>query len=102
LVLPLALLVLAGCTTPPATAQTRTAHGVLLEVQSPGIQQVERFTLRTDDGQELTFVAAPNFNAGASHAMTPGHMRQHMAMADPVTVTYREENGALIALSATD
>jgi hypothetical protein len=77
-------------------------RGVLLDVVSPSIQRVDRFNLRTDDGRELTFVAAPEFNAGAAHAMTPGHMRQHMALADPVLVTYREENGALIALSATD
>ena len=82
--------------------RTQTARGVLLDVVSPSIQQVDRFTLRTDDGQVLSFVAAPDFNAGATHVMTPGHMRQHMALADPVVVTYREENGALIALSATD
>jgi hypothetical protein len=29
-------------------------------------------------------------------------MRQHMALAEPVTVTYREEGGSLVALSATD
>jgi hypothetical protein len=29
-------------------------------------------------------------------------MRQHMALADPVTVTYRDEGGRLVALSATD
>jgi hypothetical protein len=77
-------------------------HGVLLSVESPSIQRVERFTLRTDDGQELLFSAASDFNSDASHAMTPGHMRQHMALADAVTVTYREENGRLVALNATD
>ena len=78
------------------------ARGVLLDVVSPGIQQVDRFTLRTDDGQLLSFVAAPDFNAGATHVMTPGHMRQHMALAEPVTVIYRDDGGVLIALSATD
>ena len=86
----------------PPTGQTLTARGVLLDVVSPGIQQVDRFTLRTDDGQLMSFVAAPDFNAGATHAMTPGHMRQHMALGDPVLVTYREDNGTLDALSATD
>ena len=96
------VLLLAGCSTPPATAQTQTVRGVLLDVVSPSIQQVDRFTLRADDGRELLFTAAPNFNQNVSHVMTPGHMRQHMAMADPVTVTYRQENGSLIALSAVD
>jgi hypothetical protein len=95
------LLTVAGCSRAPAT-QTQTARGVLLDVVSPSIQQVDRFTLRTDDGQLLNFVAAPDFNAGATHVMTPGHMRQHMALAEPVLVTYRLDNGVFIALSATD
>jgi hypothetical protein len=92
-------LLLVACTPP---AQTHTARGVLLAVDSPSIQRVERFTLRTDDGQVLDFSAAPDFNSGASHAMSPGHLRQHMALAEAITVTYREENGRLIALNATD
>jgi hypothetical protein len=98
----LALLVSVGCAAPPAAAATQTARGVLLSVESPSIEKVDRFTLRTDDGQVLDFVAAPNFNQGATHIMTPGHMRQHMALADPVVVTYQVENGALVALNAVD
>jgi len=96
------VLVLTSCAAPTATAQTQTAQGVLLDVVSSSLQKVDSFTLRTDDGRELTFVPAPNFNADATHAMTPGHMRQHMALADPVRVTYQEQNGQLIALSAVD
>jgi hypothetical protein len=92
------LVLLAGCATP----QTQTVRGVLLDVVSPSIQQVDSFTLRAEDGRELAFVTAPNFNQGATHVMTPGHMRQHMALADPVIVTYREDNGKLVAVSATD
>ena len=29
-------------------------------------------------------------------------MRQHMALGDPVTITYRAEGATLIALNATD
>jgi len=78
-------------------------RGVLVDVQSRSLQQLDSFTLRTDAGQELTFTPAPTFNQGVSHAMTPGHLRQHMALADPVTVTYRDDgSGQLVALSATD
>jgi hypothetical protein len=97
------VLLTVACTTPATTAAgSQTIRGVLLAVESPGIQQVDRFTLRTDAGEEMTFVTAPDFNAGATHVMTPGHMRQHMALADPVLVTYREENGRFVALSAAD
>jgi len=98
----LALVVGCSAAASQPQAKTLTARGVLLDVVSPGIQQVDRFTLRTDDGQLLSFVAAPDFNAGTTHIMTPGHMRQHMALADPVIVTYRDDNGVFIALSATD
>jgi hypothetical protein len=80
----------------------QSARGILLDVEAPSIQKVDSFTLRTDDGQELHFETAPNFNEGVSHVMTPGHMRQHMALADPVVVTYREDNGRLVALTAMD
>jgi hypothetical protein len=101
-VLGLVLLLLAACSAPPATTQTHTVRGVLLDVESPGIQKVDGFTLRSDDGQELHFSTAPDFNQGVAHLMTPGHMRQHMALGDPVEVTYRDENGEHVALSAVD
>jgi hypothetical protein len=91
--------VLVACAPAP---QTQTARGVLVDVQSPSLQRVDSFVVRTDDGRELEFTPAPDFNTGLQHAMSPGHMRQHMALADPVTVTFRQENGKLIALSATD
>ena len=100
----LAAIVLSACgvASPPSAAQTHTVRGVLLDVEAPSIQKVDSFTLRTDDGQELHFVTAPNFNEGVTHLMTPGHMRQHMALADPVEVTYRNDNGTLVALTAVD
>jgi hypothetical protein len=93
--------VLVACAPAPQT-QTQTARGVLIDVQSPSLQRVDSFVVRTDDGRELEFAAAADFNAGLQHAMSPGHMRQHMALADPVVVTFRQENGKLVALSATD
>src|SRR5207248_10406197 len=96
------LVLLIGCSTPAAPSETGVVRGVLLDVEAPTIQQVDSFTLRTDQGQELHFVTAANFNQGVSHLMTPGHMRQHMALADPVEVTYRDDNGTLVALSAVD
>jgi hypothetical protein len=100
--IPLLLALLLAAIACVAPAPTRTAHGVLLSVESPSLQKVDRFTLRTDDGQELDFIVASDFNQGAAHLMTPGHMRQHMALAEPMTVTYREEGGQLLALNAVD
>ena len=90
-----------------AATPTHTLRGVLVDVQSRSLQQLDSFTVRADDGRELTFTPAATFNSGVtsgeSHSMTPGHMRQHMALADPITVTYRDDGaGHLLALAATD
>jgi len=71
-------------------------------VQPRRVEQGLCWTVRFRDGRELHFTAASNFNQGVSHQMTPGHMRQHMALADPVEVTYRDDKGTLVALSAVD
>jgi hypothetical protein len=92
----------AGCSAPPAAAETHVVRGVLLDVEAPSIDKVDSFTLRTDAGEEMHFITAPNFNQGIAHLMTPGHMRQHMALADPVVVTYRQDNTTLVALDAVD
>src|SRR5258707_15772442 len=81
---------------------TSTLRGVLLQVAAPSLTQVDSFSVRDDAGQVWDFRAASDFNAGATHVMTPGHMRQHMALGDPVTITYRAEGSTLIALSPTD
>jgi hypothetical protein len=95
---------LSACTfTPQPPVPTYVVRGVLLDVVAPSIQKIDSFTLRSDDGEELHFVAAPNFNQGVAHQMTPGHMRQHMALADPILVTYtKEPDGTLVALNAAD
>jgi len=88
-----------GCTRAPSLSSVR---GVLVEVDAPSLREVDTFRLRDNAGQVWEFHATADFNAGASHPMTPGHMRQHMALADPITVTYRADGGALVAVSAAD
>lgn len=89
-----------GCSPAPGR---ETVRGIVVDVDGVSLQRLAGFTLRTADGQELVFKAAPGFNAGVAHAMTPGHLRQHMALAEPVEVIYqRASDGTLLALSATD
>src|SRR5438067_3455696 len=96
----LAVAMTAACTTP--TPPSASVRGVLLDVEAPSLTQVDTFSVRDDHGKVWDFHAAPDFNAGATHVMTPGHMRQHMALGDPVTITYRSEGSTLVALAATD
>lgn len=80
----------------------KAARGILVQVEGSGLEHVASFRLRLENGDELTFLPAAEFNAGTAHAMSPGHMRQHMAMADPVEVRFRQEGDQLLALSVTD
>lgn len=75
---------------------------MLLQVAAPSLTQVDSFSVRDDAGQVWNFRAAADFNTGATRVMTPGHLRQHMALGNPVTITYRGEGSSLIALSAID
>jgi hypothetical protein len=95
-------MLLAACQS-PSKAATQTVRGVLIAVDSHALQSFESIELRTDDGQELTFRPAPDYvPGGGAQPMTPGHMRQHMALADPVLVTYRQEGDQLLAVTITD
>ena len=91
-----------GCNSAPAPTPQPTVRGILLEVDAPSLTQLNTFSLRDDTGRIWEFRAAADFNVGATHPMTPGHMRQHMALADAITVTYRADGDTLIALDATD
>jgi hypothetical protein len=95
------VLLLAACQ--PSAAPTRTVTGILIGVDSSGLSQLSGFTLRDADGTVYDFTPAPTFNQGVEHVMSPGHMRAHMALAVPVTVTYQTApDGSLTALSAVD
>ena len=102
LLVPIVLVLMNVIACSPSAPPASTLRGVLLQVAAPSLTQVDSFSVRDDAGQVWDFRAAADFNAGATHVMTPGHMRQHMALGDPVTITYRAEGATLIALSATD
>lgn len=84
-----------GCSAPSATAK-----GIVVDVRSTSVTAIESFRLRTVDGRELEFlVGSLELDGGAFPA---GHLREHMALAEPIEVSYRQENGASIAYRLTD
>ena len=89
------ILLIASCGPAP-----QTAAGYVIDVKSTGLTEIQSFTLRTTDGQELLFqVGALELDGGAFPA---GHLREHMALNAGVAVAYREENGARIAYRLVD
>jgi hypothetical protein len=72
------------------------ARGLITNVQARSIVEAEAITLRTEAGQELTL--------RVDHAVdvTPGHLREHMTLAEPVLVTYEQTPDGLLATRIDD
>jgi hypothetical protein len=70
--------------------------GLVVEMQAASILQIASFTLRTNDGTLVELVVEGDVGITASH------LREHMALADPVTVTVRYADGLTIATQVQD
>ena len=91
----LTVVALAACGPAP-----QTVAGFVIDVKSTSLTQVQSFTLRTQDGQELVFrVGRLELDGGAFPA---GHLREHMAFNQAVAVAYREEDGERVAYRLAD
>lgn len=94
LLLTLAVLI-AACGPAPTTVA-----GFVVDVKSTSLTEVDSFTLRTPEGEELLFrVGALELDGGAFPA---GHLREHMALNQAVAVAYRTENGERVAYRLVD
>lgn len=71
-------------------------QGLIVDMQAASFVQIASFTLRTDDGELIEMVCQGDVG------ITPGHMRDHMALADPVSVPVRYEGSKVIALRVDD
>ena len=89
------LLLLGGC-----GQSAKTEDGFVIDVKATSLTQVDSFTLRTPEGEELVFrVGRLDLDGGAFPA---GHLREHLALAQPVAVGYHEENGERVATRLVD
>ncbi len=79
---------------------TGTATGIVITVDQASVTTVRSFTLRTNDGQEIVFSVGTLDLSG--EAFPANHLREHMAIAEPVSVEYRTEGAALVAIRLTD
>jgi len=85
-----AALLLGGGAPPPVPsppADAPTIDGVVIAVDAASLTDVRSFTLRTQDGRQMTFGLAELQN-GTQFA--PGHLAEHQATASPVRVWYRD------------
>lgn len=73
--------------------------GVIVGVNSEGLDKVRGFSLRTGDGTTIAFSVGTLENGAA---FPPGHLVEHQATAQPVRVWYRTEGGTRTAIRIED
>jgi len=71
-------------------------QGLIVDMQAASFVQIASFTLRTDDGQLIEMICEGDVG------ITPGHMRDHMALAEPVSVPVKYEGNKVIAIRVDD
>ena len=74
----------------------RQVRGQVVEVVPRSITEVETLRVRDEDGREYVF-ATEGFVG-----FTPSHLREHSLFGQTVLVTYREEDGRLVAVRTED
>jgi len=95
----LALVLAIGLGVAACGPQDRTAAGVVIAVDAPA-GQVNGFTLRTTDGQVISFVIGTlETDAGAFPAL---HLAVHAATLQPIAVAYRVEDGRNVVYRMAD
>ena len=81
---------------PTQPAVVMEVRGLVMEVQGESVTSLVSLTIRDEAGRLWTF------DAEGFVGFTPSHLREHQALALPVTVQYRETADGLLALSVTD
>ena len=89
----LALLATMACAGEPREGRVQ---GVVVAVEARSVARADAFTLRGDDGRERVFRVDPRVD------WTPGHLREHAALGEPVVVGWTRADGALVAVRVRD
>ena len=79
-------------------AREPRVRGIITAVEARDIGHAAAIMVRTGDGRELRFLVDPSVDA----KWTPGHLRDHMTFAQPVTVYYRRAGDDLAAYRVDD
>ena len=73
--------------------------GVVVGVDSEGLDRVRGFNLRVDDGSTVAFTIGTLENGAV---FPPGHLVEHQATAQRVRVRYRVEGDTRVAIRLED
>jgi hypothetical protein len=73
-------------------------RGVVIGVESRDLGHAAAITIQTAEGRQQRFLVDPSVDPH----WTPGHLRDHMLLAEPITVFYRQAGSDLAAYRITD
>jgi hypothetical protein len=77
-------------------APPRTVRGVVLSVEATTPARATAITLRADNGEDYRLQVDPTVD------WTPGHLREHMALGQPVVVELARGADGLVAVRIDD
>ena len=95
LVLAGAIIVAVACGPAPSTSA-----GFVTAMDAKTLTEVESFTLRTPDGSVIMFRVGPLDLSGGG--FPAAHLREHMALAQPIAVAWVERDGQRVATKVVD
>lgn len=76
--------------------QTEIVRGLIFEVNTKSLLDIESLTLVDDVGN--TWI----FGGGGFRGFTPSHLNEHRVLGDPITVTFHRKNGDLVIDKISD
>jgi hypothetical protein len=73
---------------------------VVISVDGPSAAQVDRFNLRTNEGEVMQFIVGTLevYDGG----LPAPHLREHLVSGEAIDVLYRQQNGQNVAVKYTD
>lgn len=94
----IALAILAGaCTIDRNAGPVDVVEGIVVGLDGD-LTEVAGFTVRTTDGETLTFVPAED----GDFAFPLQHLGEHRSTLEPIVVEFQDRDGTLIATSVDD
>lgn len=95
----LAATIFGGTARDPEAPQGDQAVGIVSSIDSEGLTAVRSFSLRNQDGTEHVYLIGRLENGDE---FPPGHLAEHQALATPIRVWYRTEDGQRVAFRLED
>ena len=82
--------------TPEGGGRVLEVHGLVTDVEARSLTQLDFLSIQDSEGRRWTF------GVQGFLELTPSHLREHQALALPVTVRYGDTSAGLLAISVAD